>query len=180
MNQRNTASNNQKTQKKVQFIDTLERRRKAFGSSFLLSFYYLEGKEFGSLGANLFFWPMWDGGYFLPLLTRKRRLQAWRSFGTFLGGMASDRQPGTSSRGEKAGGWGPLRKVLRHLQCASFRHRQGRAQAIRAIQSMPCTSTFTHQVGPHLDIGRHTTSLGRYSNDYLHERSYDCYQSSLL
>ncbi|KAJ0144490.1 Uncharacterized protein HZ326_12755 [Fusarium oxysporum f. sp. albedinis] len=67
MNQRNTASNNQKTQKKVQFIDTLERRRKAFGSSFLLSFYYLEGKEFGSLGANLFFWPMWDGGYFLPL-----------------------------------------------------------------------------------------------------------------
>lgn len=86
MNQRNTASNNQKTQKKVQFIDTLERRRKAFGSSFLLSFYYLEGKEFGSLGANLFFWPMWDGGYFLPLLTRKRRLQAWRSFGTFLGG----------------------------------------------------------------------------------------------
>ncbi|EXK85522.1 hypothetical protein FOQG_10594 [Fusarium oxysporum f. sp. raphani 54005] len=123
---------------------------------------------------------MWDGGYFLPLLTRKRRLQAWRSFGTFLGGMASDRQPGTSSRGEKAGGWGPLRKVLRHLQCASFRHRQGRAQAIRALQSMPCTSTFTHQVGPHLDIGRHTTSLGRYSNDYLHERSYDCYQSSLL
>ncbi|EWY84674.1 hypothetical protein FOYG_12095 [Fusarium oxysporum NRRL 32931] len=86
MNQRNTASNNQKTQKKVHFIDTLERRRKAFGSSFLLSFYYLEGKEFGSLGANLFFWPMWDGGYFLPLLTRKRRLQAWRSFGTFLGG----------------------------------------------------------------------------------------------
>jgi hypothetical protein len=36
MNQRNTASNNQKTQKKVQFIDTLERRRKAFGSSFFI------------------------------------------------------------------------------------------------------------------------------------------------
>jgi len=156
MNQRNTASNNQKTQKKVQFIDTLERRRKAFGSSFLLSFYYLEGKEFGSLGANLFFWPMWDGGYFLPLLTRKRRLQAWRSFGTFLGGMASDRQPWTSSRGEKAGGWGPLRKVLRHLQCASFRHRQGRAQAIRAptVDAMhkhfhPSSRTSSRHWTPH-------------------------------
>lgn len=77
--------------------------------------------------------------------------------------------------------------------CIFFRHRQGRAQAIGALylqhsaaqhgrwmDAMHRTSTFTHQLGPHLDIGRHTTSLGRYSDDYLHERSYDRHQSSLL
>ncbi|KAH7159021.1 hypothetical protein DER46DRAFT_378147 [Fusarium sp. MPI-SDFR-AT-0072] len=147
MNQRNTASNNKKHRKKYSLSIPWKGAGKHLVHHFLLSsFYYLEGKEFGSLGANLFFWPMWDGGYLLPLLTRKRRLQAWRSFGTFWGGWRSIDSPGPALEERKLGD-GALKKVLRHLQCASFRHRQGRAQAIRALQSTPCTSTFTHQLG---------------------------------
>lgn len=41
---------------------------KGAGKHLVHHFYYLEGKEFGSLGANPFFWPMWDGGYFAPSL----------------------------------------------------------------------------------------------------------------
>ncbi|KAF5715988.1 hypothetical protein FGLOB1_2764 [Fusarium globosum] len=66
------------------------------------------GKEFGSLGANPFFWPMWDGGHFVPLLTRKRRLQAWQKLWyLFGGGWRPIDSPGPAlEESPKAGGMG--------------------------------------------------------------------------
>lgn len=136
-----------KPQKKVQFIDTLERRRKAFGSSFLLSsFYYLEGKEFGSLGANPFFWPMWDGGHFVPLLTRKRRLQAWQKLWYLFGGdgVRSTARDQLSRRARKLGGMGATEESAQTPAMCIFSPPTGESlghhsSAYSTVGSMPRT-----------------------------------------
>ncbi|EWG52431.1 hypothetical protein FVEG_16977 [Fusarium verticillioides 7600] len=191
MNQRNTASNKnnnkKKTRKKVQFYRYLGKAQESIWFIIFIiwkeknSALWVQTRSFGRCGM---------GDTLLPLLTRKRRLQAWQKLWYLFGGdgvrstardQLSRRQP--ESWGDE--GWGPLKKVLRHLQCASFfatdrgelrpselsTYSTAQHSTVDGWNAMHRTSTFTHQLGPHLDIGRHTTSLGRYSDDYLHEES---------
>lgn len=111
-----------KTRKKVQFYRYLGKAQESIWFIIFIiwkeknSALWVQTRSFGRCGM---------GDTLLPLLTRKRRLQAWQKLWYLFGGdgvrstardQLSRRQP--ESWGDE--GWGPLKKVLRHLQCASF------------------------------------------------------------
>lgn len=108
----------QKTQKKVQFIDTFERRRKAFGSSFFIIIILLSGrKRIRLFGCKPVLLADVGWGILAPSLDSQEAFTSMEKLWYLLGGMAFNRQPGTSSRGEKAGGWGTEKSAQTPAMC---------------------------------------------------------------
>lgn len=105
MNQRNTDSIEQQNHRKKY---SLLIPWKGAGKHLVHHFYYLEGKEFGSLGANPFFWPMWDGGYFAPSLDSQEAFTSMaEALVPFWGGWRPIDSPGPAlEESPKAGGMG--------------------------------------------------------------------------